>query len=150
MVGFAPSVGPEESYFVRVQCLAPDLFPQQVSLFFQQRVSPFFRTRTTTTDQQTSLLAGSERHVLGVRYKVSPRARRHRNHILEEPLLGELLLGQGLCEGLDISLHEVVVFGLITCVGVVRRPHLLVGGVHSVAILVEVEGQQKLLEIEGE
>ena len=55
-------------------------------------------------------------------------------HILEEPLLGELLLGQGLCEGLDISLHEVVVFGLITCVGVgfVRRPHLLVGGVHSV------------------
>ena len=23
-------------------------------------------------------------------------------HILEEPLLGELLLGQGLCEGLDI------------------------------------------------
>ena len=45
-------------------------------------------------------------------------------HILEEPLLGELLLGQGLCEGLDKSLHEVVVFGLITCVGVgfVRRP----------------------------
>ena len=36
-------------------------------------------------------------------------------HILEEPLLGELLLGQGLCEGLDISLHEVVVLGLMTC-----------------------------------
>ena len=55
-------------------------------------------------------------------------------HILEEPLLGELLLGQGLCEGLDISLHEVVVVGLKICVGVgfVRRPHLLVGGVHSV------------------
>ena len=55
-------------------------------------------------------------------------------HILEEPLLGELFLGRGLCEGLDISLHEVAVFGLITCVGVgfVRRPHLLVGGVHSV------------------
>ena len=46
-------------------------------------------------------------------------------HILEEPLLGELLLGHGLCEGLDISLHEVVVFGLITCeeVGVVKRVH---------------------------
>ena len=29
-----------------------------------------------------------------------------------------VLLGQGLCEGLDISLREVVVFGLITCVGV--------------------------------
>ena len=44
------------------------------------------------------------------------------SHILEEPLLGELLLGQGLCEGLDVSLHEVVVLGL----------HLLVGGEHSV------------------
>ena len=64
---------------MRVQCLAPDLFPQQVSVFFQQRVSPFFRTRTTTTDQRTSLLAGSDRHVLGVRYEASPRARRHRN-----------------------------------------------------------------------
>ena len=55
-------------------------------------------------------------------------------HILEEPLLGELLLGQGLCEGHNISLHDELVLGLITCVGVgfVRRPHLLVGGVHSV------------------
>ena len=73
-------------------------------------------------------------------------------HILEEPLLGELFLGQGLCEGLDIRLHEVVVFGLITCAGVgfVRRIHLLVGGVHSVTtILVEVGGQQER-EIEGE
>ena len=62
-------------------------------------------------------------------------------HILEGPLLGELLLGQGLCEGLDMSLREVVVLGLITCVGVgfVRRPHLLV-----------VEGQQELREIKGE
>ena len=55
-------------------------------------------------------------------------------HILEEPLLRELWLGQGLCEGLDISLHEVVVLGLITCegVGFVCGPHFLVGGVHSV------------------
>ena len=55
-------------------------------------------------------------------------------HILEEPLLRELWLGQGLCEGLNRSLHEVVVIGLITCVrvGFVRRHHLLVGGVHSV------------------
>ena len=74
-------------------------------------------------------------------------------HILEEPLLRELWLGQGLCEGLDISLHEVVGLGLITCweVGFVRRPHLLVGGVRSVPInLVEVEGQQELREIEDE
>ena len=39
-------------------------------------------------------------------------------HILEEPLLGELWLGQKLCEGLDINLYEVVVLGLITCVDV--------------------------------
>ena len=36
-------------------------------------------------------------------------------HILEEPLLGELSLGHGHTEGLDISLHEVVVLGLKTC-----------------------------------
>ena len=50
-------------------------------------------------------------------------------HVLEEPLLGH-----GLCEGLDVSLREEVVLGLRTCVGegLVRRPHLLVGGVHSV------------------
>ena len=68
-----------------------------------------------TTDRQTSLLAGSDRRVLGVRYEASPRARVIVIHILEEPLLGELWLGQGLCEGLDISLHEVVVLGLIAC-----------------------------------
>ena len=35
--------------------------------------------------------------------------------ILEEPLLGDLWVGQGLCVGLDLSLHEVVFLGLITC-----------------------------------
>ena len=63
---------------MRDQCLAPDLFPHQISMFSLQRVSTFFGT-LTTTDQQRSLLAGSDRHVLGVRYKASPRARRHRN-----------------------------------------------------------------------
>ena len=74
-------------------------------------------------------------------------------HILEERLLGELWLGQGLCEGLDISLHEVVGLGLITCweVGFVRRHLLLVGGVRNVPTnLVEVKGQQELREIEDE
>ena len=74
-------------------------------------------------------------------------------HILEEPLLGELWVGQGLCDGLGICLHEVVVLGLITCweVGFVRRPHLLVRGVRSVPTnLVEVKGQQELREIEDE
>ena len=75
-------------------------------------------------------------------------------HIVEEPLLEELWVGQGLCEGLDISLHEVVVFGLITCAGVgfVSRPHLLVDGVHMLATVLKVveEGQQELREIERE
>ena len=31
--------------------------------------------------------------------------------VLKEPLLGELWLGQGLCEGLDTSLREEVVLG---------------------------------------
>ena len=74
-------------------------------------------------------------------------------HILEEPLLGELWLGQGLCEGLDTSLHEVVVLGLITCgeVGLIMRLHLLFGGVRSVtSVLKRVEEvQQGLQEIEG-
>ena len=52
-------------------------------------------------------------------------------HVLEEPLLGELWVGQGLCKGLGMSLHEVVVLELITCeeVGVVTRVHLLFGKV---------------------
>ena len=75
-------------------------------------------------------------------------------HILEEPLLGELWVGQGLCEGLDISLLEVVVLGLITCeeAGLVSGSHLLFGGVRSVTTLLKVveEMQQGVREIERE
>ena len=75
-------------------------------------------------------------------------------HILEEPLLGELWVGQGLCEGLDISLHEVVVLGLITCeeLGFVSRVHLLSGEVRSVTTALKVvkEVQEGLQEIEDE
>ena len=75
-------------------------------------------------------------------------------HILEEQLLRELWLGQGLCEGLDISLHEEVGLGLITCVGegLVRRHHLLVDGVRSVTAVLKVveEVQEGLQEIEDE
>ena len=71
-------------------------------------------------------------------------------HILEEPLLGDLLLGQGVCEGLDISLHEVVVLGLVTCagVGLVRRPQLPVGGVHSVST--NPRGSRRAAETAGD
>ena len=75
-------------------------------------------------------------------------------HILEEPLLRELWVGQGLCEGLDTSLHEVVVLGLITCeeVGCVKRVHLLSCEVRSVTTALKVveEVQEGLQEIEDE
>ena len=75
-------------------------------------------------------------------------------YVLEEPLLGELWVGQGLCVGLDVSLLEVVGFGLITCeeVGVVKRVHLLSGEVRSVATALKVveEVQEEVQEIEDE
>ena len=75
-------------------------------------------------------------------------------HILEEPLFAELLLDQGLCEGLDISLHEVVVLGLITCeeVGFVSRVNLFSGEVRSVTAALKVveEVQEEVQEIEDE
>ena len=75
-------------------------------------------------------------------------------HILEEPLThGNCEQGQGLCEGLDTSLREVVVHGLITCegVGFVRKPiSLLAEYTVLQLILVELEGQQELPETERE
>ena len=75
-------------------------------------------------------------------------------HVLEEPLLGELWVGQGLCVGLDISLLEVVGLGLITCeeVGVVKGVHLLSGEVRSVATALKVveEVQEEVQEIKDE
>ena len=75
-------------------------------------------------------------------------------HILEEPLLEELWVGQGLCEGLDTSLHEVLGVGLITCeeVGVVKRVHTLFGGVHKLATALKVveEVQEEEQEIKDE
>ena len=71
-----------------------------------------------------------------------------------EDLFGELWLGQGLCKGLDMSLHEVVVLGLITCVevGFVSRVHLLFGEVRSVTTTLKVveEVREEVQEIERE
>ena len=67
---------------------------------------------------------------------------------------GELWVGQGLCFGLDISLHEIVVLGLITCeeVGVVKGVHLLSGEVRSVTTAFKVveEVQEEVKEIGDE
>ena len=70
-------------------------------------------------------------------------------HVLEEPLLGELWVGQGLCVGLDVSLLEVV-----TCeeVGVVKGVHLLSGEVRSVAtaLMVVEELQEEVQDVKDE
>ena len=75
-------------------------------------------------------------------------------HVLEEPLLGELWVGQGLCVGLDVSLLEVVRFALITCeeVGVVKRVHLLAGEVRRVATALKVveEVQEEVQGVKDE
>ena len=75
-------------------------------------------------------------------------------NVLEEPLLGEMWCGQGLCVGLDISLHEIGVLGLITCkeVGVVKRVHLLSGEVRRVATALKVveEVQEEAQEVKDE
>ena len=75
-------------------------------------------------------------------------------HILEEPLLGELWVGQGLCVGVDVSLLEVVELGLITCeeVGVVKGVHLLSGEIRSVATAINVveEVQEEVQEVKDE
>ena len=63
-------------------------------------------------------------------------------------------MGQGLCKGLYISLHEVVVFALITCeeVRVVKGVHLLSGEVRSVTTALKVveEVQEEVQEVEDE
>ena len=75
-------------------------------------------------------------------------------HVLEEPLLGELRVGQGLCVGLDVSLLEFVGVVLIFCeeVGVVKRVHTLFGGVHRVATALKVveELREEVQEIRDE
>ena len=48
----------------------------KIALFALQRIAPFARTRTTT-DRQTSLLAGSDKHVLVVLREEYPRVRSH-------------------------------------------------------------------------
>ena len=75
-------------------------------------------------------------------------------HVLEEPLLGELWVGQGLCVGLGVSLLEVVGVGFITCeeVGVAKRVHTLLGGVHrlATALMVVEEVQEEVQEVKDE
>ena len=90
-----------------------------------QQVAPVL----SDTDGQTSLLAGSDRHVLGVLREAFPRARCHRTPRPRETLAWRTAGWSGtLCRsllGLDVSLLEVVGVGLTTCEGegVVKRVH---------------------------
>ena len=63
-------------------------------------------------------------------------------------------MGQGLCVRLVVSLLEVVGVGLITCeeVGVVKRVHTLLGGVHKLATALKVveEVQEEVWEVKDE
>ena len=113
------------SHPTHVQCLVLDHLVWPVALFALQRISPFARTRTT--DRQTSLLAGSDKHVLGVRYEASLRARCHRNPHLRGTVARGTVAGSWTLIELDVTLHEIVRLGLITSeeVWVVSRVHLL-------------------------
>ena len=76
---------PTEFSSVHLQHSAPDLLIQQVAPFALQQVAPFFRTQTTT-NRQTSLLDGSDRHVLGELHEAYPRMQRHRTRRPRETL----------------------------------------------------------------
>ena len=85
-----------------------------------------------------------------MRYRASDRLRRRRNHVFEEPLHGEPLLGHGLQIELDASLCEEAVLGLVTCEGevIVIGRHLLGESAQGDVLLnlTEVEGQEEVLE----
>ena len=125
---------------MHLQRLAPDHLFQQVALFSPQR-SPrsLGHGRRRLTDRHAFSLGVIDKnsvcfvkHILerGVIVLL----------VLEEPLLGELWVGQGLCVGLDVSLLEVVGVGLITCgeIGVVKRVHLLPGELRRIATALKV------------
>ena len=71
-------------------------------------------------------------------------------HVLEEPLLGELWVGQGLCVGLDVSLLECVGVRLITCED--KGVHLLSGEARTDATALNVveEVQEEVQEVKDE
>ena len=131
---------------MHLQHIALDQFAQQVAPLCPQQVAPFARTRSTTTDRQTSLLAGSDRHVLGVLREAYPRVRCHRTPRPRGPFAWRIVGwrgrrgGQGLCVGFDVSLFEVVGVGLFNCqeVGVVKRVDTLLGGGHRLAAALKV------------
>ena len=111
-------------------------------------------TRTTTTDRLTSLLAGSDRQVLGTRYEASPRARCRRNPHPPRTVARRTVAGSGTLRGARHKSPSGRSPRLITCdkVEFVSRVHLLFSGVRSVTTPLQVveEVQEGLQEIEDE
>ena len=136
---------------MHLQRLAADQSIQQVAPFALQQAAPFFLTQTTTTDRQTSLLPGSDGHVLGVLREASSRVRVIVLDVLGKPLLAELWVGQGLCMGLDMSLFDVVGAGLTTCepIGVVKES-IFFQAKHAVPLRKFVKCTSQLIENSGD
>ena len=149
--GFAPSVGPKESSSLRVQCFS---WPVSTTGLHRSVVAFCLRFNNgllRAIGHGRRRLTNRQAFSLGVIDLFSECIEEHLTdsgivviHILEEPLLGEPLLRHGLCEGLDVSLPEEVVLGLITCVGdgLVSWPHLLGEVAQGILLLNlgEVEG----------
>ena len=100
---------------------------------FQQRLAPSyhgfchcFNNGLPRSIGHGRRLANRQAFSLGVIDLISVCVKEHLTDcgIIVIHVLGEPLLGHGLCEGLDLSLREEVVLGLITCVGegLVSRP----------------------------
>ena len=106
-----------------VQGFVLDRFPQRVAPFdrgFHRGVLPLFQQRVARSiGHGRRRLTDRQAFSLGVIDLFSVCFEEHLTdcgiiviHILEEPLLGDPLLGHGLCGGLDVSLREEVVLGL--------------------------------------
>ena len=139
---------------MRFQRLAPDHLVQHVALFaLHGSLRSLRHGRRRLTERQAFSLGVIDMYSVCVMKRLLERGVIV-IPILEEPLLGELWVGQGLFQGLDISLHEVVVLGLITCeeVGVVKGVLLLSGEVRSVTTALKVveEVQEEVQEIGDE
>ena len=132
---------------MRFQYLVLTTWHNKSSCSFHNGSPRSFGHRRRLTDRQT-FFAGSHKRVIGVRYEASLRALCHRNPHPRGILARELWVNQGLCEGLDINPHEIVVLGLTTCgeVRFVSWVHLLFDGVRIVTTALKCKKDYRRLK----